>query len=158
VAAWQPGRVTDDVVRYDIGFVPNAGAPSPILHQTERAAVLVFFGQPTDRPGERHRVLVEVFGCMIATFGYPNDEALPGHPLHAAGLSYSGVFEVLAPSWRDRVIAQNLRSFPSTPKQYATRRHFVITFQDSTFECLADDLRARLAPPGSIEGVLAPYL
>ena len=93
---------------------------------------------------------------MVATYGYPNDEALAGHPLYLSGLRHYGVFEVLEPSWRQRVIDQNLISFPRTPPQYTTLRHFVITFHDSTFECLAQDLRARRVS-GSTAAILDPY-
>ena len=78
---------------------------------------------------------------MVARFGYPNDEALPGHPLYPE-LRYYTVHEVLEPSWRKRIIEQNQVKFPLTPPHYARFRHSIITFQDSTFECLAQDLRA----------------
>jgi hypothetical protein len=80
---------------------------------------------------------------MIATFGYPNDEALPGHPLYGAGLGPYGVFEVSDSSWKRQIIEQNKRCFPRTPPHYDSLRHFVVTFQDSTFECLAGELSAR---------------
>lgn len=131
----------DVVQKLDIGFVPNAGAPAPIFFSSEDTTVLLFYGQPTDGAHQRDRILVEAPGCVVAKFGYPNDEALPGHPLYPA-LSYYTVHEVLEPSWRQRIIEQNRVKFPLTPPHYARLRHFIITFQDSTFECLAQDLRA----------------
>jgi hypothetical protein len=145
--------MSDEVVALDVGFVPNSGAPQPVLFETEHDAVLIFWGQRNEAPGTRERVAVTAWHCMIATFGYPNDEALPGHRLYESGLSYYGVFEVLEPSWRGRIIAQNQSVFPKTPAHYERLRHFIVTFQDSTFECLAEQLSAQLVE-GSIGDVL----
>lgn len=136
-------RVPDEVRTLDLGFVPNAGDPSPELHCDEHSARLTFYGQRTTHPGERQSVVIYATACMIATFGYPNDEALPGHPLYAAGLGHYGIFEVGDSSWKRHVIKQNRRCFPRTPPHYESLRHFVVTFQDSTFECLAQELTAR---------------
>jgi hypothetical protein len=145
--------MSDEVVALDVGFVPNAGAPQPVVIETEHNAVLMFWGQRNGEPGTRQRVAVTASDCMIATFGYPGDEALPGHPLYKSGLRYYGVFEVLDPSWRARIISQNQSVFPKTPAHYERLRHFIITFQDSTFECLAEQLSAQ-----PIEGRIADVL
>lgn len=86
----------------------------------------------------------------MAVFGYPNDEALPGHPLFANGLNYYGVFEVRESSWAARLDEQNEVSFPNA---VATRpqTHFIITFHDSTFECLADGVTAEVAPDAVVD-------
>jgi len=114
-----------------------------VFFKDERKATLTFYGQRTTHPGERQSLTFDVIGCMIATFGYPNDEALGSHPLYASGLRQYAVFEVIDSSWKRGVIEQNLRSFPVNPPHYESLRHFVVTFQDSTFECLAQELIAR---------------
>ena len=80
---------------------------------------------------------------MLAKFGYPNDEALSGHPLYSKGLGFYGTFEVIGSSWARNVVAQNRVVFPSTSDDYAGR-HFIVTFHDSMFECLAHKLEAEL--------------
>jgi hypothetical protein len=92
--------------------------------------------------------VIELVGCSVATFGYPNDEALPGHPLYAAGLRHYGLFEVHDSEWIERLSRQNRVVFPEVTPRGSSIRHFVITFHDSTFECLAEDVRGAFASNG----------
>jgi hypothetical protein len=64
----------------------------PVLWQSEHQAVLAYHASPK-APGGPYCV-VAFEGCLIATFGYPNDDALPGHPLHDKGLEWYGFYEV----------------------------------------------------------------
>ena len=112
-------------------FTPEAGVPFPVLFQTEDETVLIYRGCGV--------LVVRFDRCHITRFGYPNDEALSGHPLYASGLQAYGVFEVHGSSWPAELEAQNRRVFP---KSHAFEyRHFIFTFHDSTFECLADSVR-----------------
>ena len=90
--------------------------------------------------------------CQIVKFGYPNDEALPGHPLYSKGLSYYGLFEVLDSSWIKTLAEQNLVSFPNPGPSRPSRRHFVVTFHDSTLECIAERMEGRFA--GSLKDAM----
>jgi hypothetical protein len=78
-------------------------------------------------------------------FGYPNDEALPGHPLYPKGLSYYGLFEVLNSSWNKTLAEQNLVSFPDPSPSRSNGRHFVVTFHDSALECIAERMEGRFS-------------
>ena len=108
----------------------------PVLVQTEHHATLVF-----DEPDSSTRTVIEFLGCLATQFGYPNDEALAGHPLYRLGLRPYGVFEVIDSSWLERLSRQNKAAFPSSSLNGL--RHFVITFHDSTFECLASGYERR---------------
>ena len=118
------------VVSYDAGFLPRADVPSPALLQTEDSAFLVF-------RADTGTGVVEILGCLISKFGYPNDEALGGHPLYSRGLSCYGIFEVLDSPWIHQLHEQNRTTFPNSS---SGGRHYVFTFHDSTFECIADGL------------------
>lgn len=139
------------VVELDLGVYPVPGAPMPLLAQGSRDLVLVFWAQ-TEPGGDRKTGVVQASFCDISQFGYPNDEALPGHPLYERGLRYYGIYEVLDSSWFARLQAQNRVTFPSFTRHPS--RHFVITFHDETFECLAKNLTARIEP-GSPREVFA---
>jgi hypothetical protein len=78
-------------------------------------------------------------------FGYPNDEALPGHPLYSRGLRNYGIFEVLNSTWRKMLADQNVVSFPNPKPSARSSRHFVVTFHDSTLECIAESIEGRFA-------------
>lgn len=129
-------RVAEHVVSLGVDWLPDPGAPDPLLVQSEDQAALVF-----ESAGSGGSVLVEFDGCVATRFGYPNDEALAGHELYTRGLRPYGVFEVVESSWVNDVSARNAVSFPSA--ELPVVRHFVITFHDSTFECLARAMGGR---------------
>ena len=136
----------DEVVRMDIGFEPEAAISGPVLLQTDDDAFLTFNAVRMTFDGRRDKAgtaIIELERCAITKFGYPNDEALGGHPLYKRGLEAYGVFEVLRSSWIQQMTDQNRVNFPQTSD--STRRHFIFTFHDSTFECVADTLRATLS-------------
>ncbi|MEQ4301835.1 hypothetical protein ABNF97_10660 [Plantactinospora sp. B6F1] len=60
------------------------------------------------------RVALATFSnALQVTFGYPNDEALPGHPLYDAAADWSyGFYEVQGSPWLRRLGAQNRVKFP----------------------------------------------
>ncbi len=69
--------------------------------------------------------------------GPPNDESLHTHPLYARGLRFYAAFEVVNSSWLAEAQARNRRHPQHRDDAWTGRRHFVITFHDETFECLA---------------------
>jgi hypothetical protein len=135
----------DYAVPYDVGCFPEAAVSGPVLLQTDYFTFLTFNAMRRGADGKYHdagTAIVEIERCRITKFGYPNDEALPGHPLYHRGLSAYGVFEVRNSPWIRTLTEQNRVRFPSTPD--STKIHFVISFHDSTFECIADSLKASL--------------
>ena len=70
-------------------------------------------------------------------FGPPNDEAFEGHPLAARGLSPYRVQEIKGSSWIRALERMNSVHPHHEPERYASLRHFVFAFHDSTFECVA---------------------
>lgn len=92
-------------------------------------------------PGEL-LALVEFSLPFAVLFGPPNEEALTGHPLAALGLSAYSAYEVRDSSWI-RGLEQMNRVHPHhRAENYASHRHFIFTFHDSTFECVARDFVA----------------
>jgi hypothetical protein len=158
--AWRGSIVaaeSDIVVKLDFGVIAETGAPAPMLLQTERRTVLLFdtiHSDPND-PDRRGKLagtaVVEFDGCFISKFGYPNDEALPGHPLYGRGLDgFYGFYEVRNPSWLEEIRVQNRVSF--SDRANISGRHFIVLLHDSTFECLADDLNVSVVaePMGNV--------
>lgn len=138
----------DQVVELDLGYVPEAAVSGPLLIQDDYRAFVTFNAMRLGTDGRRidaDTAVVELKGCWLTKFGYPNDEALPGHPLYAKGLHAYGIFEVLGSSWISSVHAQNLVPFPKpNPRSSTSSRHFIFTFHDSTLECLADDISLKI--------------
>ena len=142
----------------EIGFRPESAAPAPLLLQDERRTTLIFRSVKKDVDGrdgtfkDAGWAVIECINCHVSQFGYPNDEALPGHPLSGKGLTAYGIFEVINSNWVKQLTEQNRVAFPKTPD--SKQRHFIIVFHDSSFECIADRIEGRLSR-NSFEGVAA---
>jgi hypothetical protein len=83
---------------------------------------------------------IEFLGGVTSSFGWPNDEALHAHALNDKGLEPYAAYEVLDSSWLSSVEQRNREAFP---KSRFTLKHFIFSFHDSTFECLARDFRMK---------------
>jgi len=70
-------------------------------------------------------------------FGPPNDEGLHGHPLAERGLEPYGVFVVSPSSWLRALVRMNAVHPRHRDEHFDGLCHFVFTFHDSTFECIA---------------------
>jgi hypothetical protein len=131
------------------GLVWSAGAPLPFVLSSEDRTLVGFVAAGQVSAAEQvseaaHRECVnvaELIGCTSFKFGFPNDEVLHGHPLFDAGLNYYQLHEVENSSWlRElRAIEAVHDRAPAVPFEEA--RHFVLTFQDSTLEAIATDIR-----------------
>ena len=143
----QSAAAPQTVVELDIDVVPEAAVSGAVVLQDEYATYLTFNAMSKGADGKRRdagTAIIAFKRCLLTKFGYPNDEALAGHPLYERGLKFYGAFEVLGSSWAAAVVAQNRHSFPDTPDGYAGR-HFIFTFHDSTFECLASEMAVELS-------------
>jgi hypothetical protein len=127
----------------NLGVVPRSDVPRPVLLQSEAACYLVFEGTADTQPRSGGVAIVTFASCLISRFGYPNDEALAGHPLFKSGLRFYGVHEVGNSPWDRELRLQNRIAFPTfdMPK----RRHFIVTFHDSMFECIAASAVAEIS-------------
>ncbi len=138
--------MADEIIELELGIQPEAAVSGAVCLQTESGVFLTFNAmRPTDRVSPHGGNYLEDAGtavvtfkrCLVTRFGYPNDEARDGIPQYKE-VSY-GIYEVKQSTWIKEVVRLNRRRFPATTDDYV-RRHFLFTFHDSTFECLADDL------------------
>jgi hypothetical protein len=134
------------VVELQLGITPEAAISGAVLVQTEISTFLTFNAmRATDRPfpgGGYYRedagtAIVEFTVCTATKFGYPNDEAWGSIP-RTKGLSY-GIFEVENSQWKLELSHLNRYAFPQT-KEWGGR-HFLFLFHDSSFECIARDMK-----------------
>src|SRR5437588_5445874 len=94
----------------DLGFLPEAAVSAPLVIQNDSCTVLTFNAvtmQPDGARGKAGTAIVEFDLCFWTSFGYPNDEALAGHPLYGRGLAAYGVFGVHNSHWVRRMTEQN---------------------------------------------------
>lgn len=135
----------DQIVLLDSAPHPAADAAEPFIVASDRRVILTYpiaesdferFG-PFD-PDDDPFCAVLFADAVFHRLGPPGDADLPIHPLAAQGLSGYAVHEVLNSSLcveLATVPAGSLAMGPGVP----ARRHFVITFEASTFECVASD-------------------
>ena len=137
----------EKVVELDRGYTPEAAVSGAFLIQDEYKTFLTFNAmQPAENGFNKDAgtAVVEFVRCIITKFGYPNDEALPGHPLYEKGLGFFGVLEVLNSNWVSEKGKQNRVNFPDRT-DFSWTRHFIFCFHDSTFECLAQDFKLEVS-------------
>ena len=121
------------------GIEWSAGAPEPVVLQSESRAFIAFYGRH-HRVGDNEVVAAEFVRTVSLKAGFPNDEVLHGHRLWGRGLEFYSVHEVFESSWLAELRANESVHAQSLPLPFGDARHFVLTFHDSTVEAIAYDL------------------
>ena len=116
----------------------TAGAPAPVVMASEQRTLFSFDAPATE---EFDRRVAEFVGCTSFRFGFPNDEALGGHPLYGSGLSFYAAHEVIESRWLEEIRGVEAHHPQAAPTPFADARHFVLTFHDSTLEAIAREVR-----------------
>jgi hypothetical protein len=129
----------------------SVGAPCPMIIGDEGHLAVIFYheGRNEDWDGKTVRVVgpessgephavVRFQNASAYYHGAPNDEAFSGHPLYKKGLHSYAAFEIMNSSWRHRLMEMNRVHPPHSDGSFASVRHFVLAFHDTTFECLAE--------------------
>jgi hypothetical protein len=92
-------------------------------------------GATFDHPGFQNKVAVLKFdGVTVFRFGYPNEEAIAGHPLHKYGLKWYGFHLVENSPLIEELAVQNKVHPRNNPASWTSLRHWIITFHDETLE------------------------
>ncbi|HYS68534.1 MAG TPA: hypothetical protein VEN30_32605 [Paraburkholderia sp.] len=134
----EPPRQEDQVVLLDSVPYPAADAAEPFIVASDRRVILAYpiaeadferFG-PFD-PDDDPFCAVLFPDTVFHRLGPPGDSDLEIHPLASQGLAGYSVHEVIASS-----LAAEIAAVASAE---LAQRHFVITFHESTFECVASD-------------------
>ncbi|HEK20796.1 MULTISPECIES: hypothetical protein [unclassified Mucilaginibacter] len=135
------------IVEITGAFSMDTGAPEPFLVSNESKVGLLFYATEEDEYLHTATacspllVMLEFTSCLKFSLGSPNDETLSGHPFYEHGLNSYGFFEV-----KDSPLIDDLKEINSVHPYYnkglyEAERHFIITFHDSTFECVAESYR-----------------
>lgn len=131
----------DQVVLLDSVPHPAADAAEPFIVASDRRLILCYpiaesdferFG-PFD-PDDDPFCAVLFPDAVFHRLGPPGDDDLQIHPLASQGLAACSVHEVMNSS-----LAAELVALAPAGLAEAAQRNFVITFLESTFECVASD-------------------
>lgn len=136
----------DRVVKLDVPWLPDPRESDPRLFADAFTIMVIYeVAETAPAPNEEVYAVLRFQTCRIVKFGYPNDEALPGHPLYPKGLRCYGLFEVLDSSWSKSLDEQDPVSSSHPNQSRDSWRHFIGTFNDSTLECIAQSMEGRFA-------------
>jgi hypothetical protein len=128
----------DQVVLLDSVPHPAADAAEPFIVASDRRLILCYpiaesdferFG-PFD-PDDDPFCAVLFSDSVFHRLGPPGDTDLDVHPLAGQGLAGYSAHEVMHSSLAAELVA--------LAPVASAQRHFIITFQESTFECVASD-------------------
>lgn len=125
---------------------PNAPFPRVVADEDETRLSYGLHPGDWDAPEWRRVEITFQGGPQYVYFGGPNDEALGGHPLYGRGLEPYDVFEVLNSSWIRSMECMNSAHPHHDPSRFQRLRHYIFTFHDSTFECIAEGFKVREVP------------
>ena len=119
--------------------LPDTGAPSPMVFVEEHHLVLSYWlcDQPPYPPTTAPLAIVRFSRPYFHMFGPPNDEAFAGHPLADRGLDPYGAFRVEKSSLIRSLERMNSVHRCHNPTTFDAMTHYIFTFHDSTFECVA---------------------
>jgi hypothetical protein len=137
----------------------ETGAPVPVILSNEYKFYLFYYYQRTigssgntdlprqrDSNADRGVAVVTFPGFLIYKFGYPNVEALQGHPYYSLGFRSYSLFEVIDSDWVQDIEQRNRIHPRHNRERYKAYRHFLIAFEDSTFECIAKSMEIEFKP------------
>ncbi|MCC8393047.1 hypothetical protein LJ656_10640 [Paraburkholderia sp. MMS20-SJTR3] len=145
VSTCNASQQEDQVVLLGDAPHPAADAAEPFIVASDRRVILTYpiaeadferFG-PFD-PDDDPYCAVLFADAAFHRLGPPGEADLAVHPLAAQGLCRDCVHEVVNSS-----LCAELAGLPASDASMtamsSSRRHFIITFQASTFECVASD-------------------
>ena len=147
------GILSKDSV-HELKDIPQSsvGAPCPMVLADEHHLYVFYYLQntPEDWDGSTVRVVgpetrgepvaIITFSGFIAYYhGCPNDETFSGHPLYKKGLGPYGAYEIKKSSWIRRLMEMNRVHPCHKDSNFEDYRHFILSFHDTTFECIAEN-------------------
>ncbi len=142
------------------------GAPCPAVFSTNDTLLVSFYlADSASDWYESQGAVVGPGGVMTAVvtferpsvhlFGPPNDEAFGGHRLAKKGLRPYGAYEVLNSEWIKHLEVMNSVHHRHDKQRFLARdRHFILTFHDETFECIAYGLSIEAGAGSPVRRIL----
>ena len=129
---------------------PKYGAPCPIVIADEHRLVLSYWeiDEPPYEPATAPLAVIRFRHPYMHTFGPPDEEAIAGHPLSDRGLYPCGAFRVDHSSLVRTLRRMNSVHRGHDPTTLGALTHYIFTFHDSTFECVADSFESTVENVG----------
>jgi hypothetical protein len=148
-----------------------SGAPLPVVLSDDVQLILCYGSQRraislgtsiqlVGKDTEFDAVAVATFELYkIYQFGGPNEESLSGHPLYGYGLApgTARTYRVKFSPWIRQLERMNSVHPNHAALNFDELTHYIFTFEDRTFECVARSVSFELTP-GSLRSVASEQL
>jgi len=121
----------------------DTGAPMPHIKLLPGRKLLCAYivSEPTLHEGTKEEFAIVAFrGATQFTFGYPNDEALPAHPLYKIGVSYYAFNRIENSPYLIELGRRNATRFPGSESFWTEKEHYLVAFHDETLEVICSGI------------------
>jgi hypothetical protein len=125
-------------------FKMDSGAPMPLVISNDDSLFVIFNNDvdPAVDLEDESKTVLKFNHYMKYKFGLPSDETLSGHPYYSLGLKPYSFFELKGSDFIVELMEVDSTHPNYTSSRWDSFRHFIITFHDNTFECVAKDFNA----------------
>jgi len=123
-------------------FKIDYGAPSPVLINDGANLQIIFYSDESFENGtfdfaDQRVITLKFDRVSYHSMGPPNDEALNGHPYYELGLQSAGFYKLLNSELIERLNLMNRFHPYYQPNAIDNSQHYIITFKEKVFECVA---------------------
>ncbi len=129
----------------------DTGAPCPIVISADGVTAASFYKQSDDFDEHSFKenalnqsaYSVLFYGCMFSRFGTPSNECISGHPYYELGLRSFSFYELVDSDLIRDLIKINAVHPRHDKKIWDRFSHYILTFHDNMFECVAQKYEIR---------------
>jgi len=131
----------------------DVGAPTPTIISNDSNLYLMFYsneeGGDTEELNERNSVYdrgiyVLKFNLFLNyKFGIPSNEIIIGHPYSKLGLQPYSFYQLEDSDWIKELMKIDSVHPYYNKEKWASYKHYILTFHDNMFECVAKDFEIR---------------
>ena len=133
-------------------FEMDFGSPSPTILSNDNELFIAFYADKKNSssiPLERDIIYgtgifaLKFKGYLKYAFGLPGEETIYGHPYSKLGMKSYSFYEL-----KDSDLIKSMQGIEKVhphynPKKWELYRHYILTFHDNMFECIAQDFEIR---------------
>lgn len=133
-------------------FEMDYGSPSPTIISSDNELFIAFYADRESislLPQERNTIqdsgifALKFKAYLKYTFGLPDNETIHGHPYSKLGMESFSFYEL-----KNSNLIKELQEIQKVheyynPLKWETYKHYILTFHDNMFECIAQDFEVR---------------
>jgi hypothetical protein len=119
--------------------------PSPIVVSQGLKTLLIYEALPKEKNDRSQHTAIVTFGdCVGCKYSDLNDEVIEGNPLYGRGIEVGGAYIVMNSPWLEEIKKIHSAHHMFNEKLWVRKRHYLLFFKESTFECIAEDVTSQL--------------